>query len=88
LEGETSTAFAENPQIRAALLQLLETVILPGRNYQIERWWTGILGVSQQKSPIIQSVGARVTLAVRMGGMGVAIGTLVGQKAAALALQH
>lgn len=86
--GETTTEFGPHERIRAALVELLETVILPGQPQQIERWWTGVLGVSQQKKPIIQPVAQRILVAVRMGGMGVAIGTLVGQKAAAQALQH
>lgn len=86
--GETTTDFGEHDVIRQALLHLLDTLILPGQNYEVERWWTGILGVSQHKRPIIRSVGDRISVAVRMGGMGVAIGTLVGKKAAQRALQH
>jgi glycine/D-amino acid oxidase-like deaminating enzyme len=87
-DGETTTDFGAHESIREGLIDLLETVVLPGQTYQIERWWTGILGVSQQKQPIICSVGNRISVAVRMGGMGVAIGTLVGKKAAILAAKH
>ena len=86
--GETTIDFGGHDVIRQALLNLLDTLILPGQNYEVERWWTGILGVSQYKRPIIRSVGQRISVAVRMGGMGVAIGTLVGKKAAERALQH
>ncbi|HKK74162.1 MAG TPA: FAD-dependent oxidoreductase [Saprospiraceae bacterium] len=86
--GETTADFGANETIRRTLVELLEKLILPGQSPEVERWWTGILGVSQQKRPIIQRLGDRVSVAVRMGGMGVAIGTLVGKKAAERALQH
>ena len=47
-------------------------------------WWSGILGIGDQKKPIIERVSPNVVVAVRMGGMGVAIGSLVGEEAAAL----
>ena len=46
--------------------------------------WTGYLGVGPNRKPIIQSVGADVYCAVRMGGMGIAIGTGVGKALAEL----
>lgn len=78
---ETTSDFGENPIIKAALLRLLETVILPNQQFSIDHWWSGILGVGQQKEPIIQAVTDRLVVAVRMGGMGVAIGSLVGEEA-------
>jgi glycine/D-amino acid oxidase-like deaminating enzyme len=50
--------------------------------------WSGIMGVGPQKSPILRQVLPGVFTAVRMGGMGVAIGSLVGEEAAELLLQH
>lgn len=85
--GETTTEFAAHTRIRQALVDLLEEVIIPGQTYEIDRWWTGILGVSHHKKPILKRQGS-TTIAVRMGGMGVAIGTLVGKMAADLAVEH
>jgi len=47
----------------------------------IDRWWSGILGVGTQKKPIIKKTHDRLVVAVRMGGMGVAIGSSVGVSA-------
>lgn len=84
--GETTTALGPHPEIRQALLDLLHAVILPDYPVAVERWWTGILGLGAEKTPIIAPVAPNVFAAVRMGGMGVAIGTLVGEEAAQLLL--
>jgi hypothetical protein len=42
------------------------------------------LGLGAEKSPIIRKLGPRLAVAVHMGGMGVAIGSLVGEEAAEL----
>ncbi len=83
-EGETTTAFGTTPLIQGYLLHLLREVILPGQEVAVDHWWSGILGVGSHKSPIIRPVSDHVALAVRLGGMGVAIGTLVGETGAAL----
>ena len=44
------------------------------------------MGVGPAKKPIIREIGAHTVAAVRLGGMGVAIGTGVGEKAAGLLL--
>ena len=41
------------------------------------------MGIGSEKKPIIKAVTKNVVCAVRMGGMGVAIGSLVGKMAAA-----
>lgn len=78
LENEETSEFGQNITIKAALLELLETVVLPGQSYTVDRWWSGILGVGEQKKPIIEKIQDRLVVAVRMGGMGVAIGSSVG----------
>ncbi|MGH1435724.1 MAG: NAD(P)/FAD-dependent oxidoreductase [Lewinella sp.] len=86
LSGEETTDLDANLQIRAYLEQLLHQVILPGQDTKIDRWWTGIMGVGPVKKPIIREVGTQTVAAVRLGGMGVAIGTGVGEQAADLLL--
>lgn len=83
--AETTAEFGTTPLIQNALRNLLQTVILPHHPFEIDQWWSGILGVGEQKQPIVQRMNDRVTVAVRLGGMGVAIGALVGQSAARIA---
>ena len=57
------------------------------RGVSIEYDWTGLLGVGTARLPIVRTapeVATGVIVAVRMGGMGVAIGTAVGKAAAEL----
>jgi gamma-glutamylputrescine oxidase len=81
-EAESTDDFGVNTDIQNHLLHLLETLILPQQNAQPDIWWSGILGVGPQKKPIVEKISDRLFVAVRMGGMGVAIGTLVGEEAA------
>jgi len=77
-ETETTTTFDKNERIRAALVNKLSTEILPGQAFEIDQEWSGIMCVGPEKKPIIRSLNKNVHAGVRMGGMGVAIGTAVG----------
>jgi len=67
---------------------LLNTYFLPKQAIKIDRWWSGILGVGANKTPIIKKVSNKIAVAVRLGGMGIAIGMLVGEKGATLVLNE
>lgn len=86
-ETEATTGFGTTELIRGALTRLLREVILPGRAAEVDSWWSGILGVGEVKQPVIRWVQPNVLAAVRLGGMGVAIGTLVGEQAALTILE-
>lgn len=80
--AETTSEFGPNELIRSALVQLLKTVVCPGKPVEVDAWWTGILGLGPVKRPIVERYSENVVLAVRLNGMGVAIGTLIGQEGA------
>lgn len=83
-EGEKSTDFKVNPKIKSHLEQLASEVIFPGRVIEWEMEWTGIMAFGPKKSPLIQQVGKKAVAAVRLGGMGVAIGWEVGKELSGL----
>ncbi|RFS19825.1 FAD-binding oxidoreductase [Chitinophaga silvatica] len=83
-EGETSTEFRFNDRIQQELNHLLQTVILPGRNFSIADRWTGIMAFGETKQPLIHHYSDNVIVGVRMGGMGVAIGSKVGEMIAGM----
>jgi hypothetical protein len=84
VEGETNVELVLNEKIQSHLEELLRNVILPGSTFSIEHRWSGIMGVGHEKNPIIEKIHDRIAVGVRMGGMGVAIGTNVGRKLAEL----
>lgn len=79
-EGEKTTEFGVNPQIREQLERLTREVIFPGRAVDWEMEWTGIMAFGPKKIPVIQKIGSKSAVAVRLGGMGVAIGWQVGKE--------
>jgi gamma-glutamylputrescine oxidase len=46
--------------------------------------WSGIMAFGNSKKPIIQKVNDNLVIGVRLGGMGVAIGSSMGRATAAL----
>jgi len=86
LKEEETSDFGMNQMIQSALSQLLRTTILPDHDFEIDCRWSGILGLGPQKKPIVAELRPHVFAAVRMGGMGVALGSLVGDEVAAMVL--
>lgn len=83
-EGEKSTDFEVNPKIKSHLDKLANEVIFPNKRIAWDMEWTGIMAFGKIKSPIIQQVGTNTVAAVRLGGMGVAIGWQVGKELSVL----
>lgn len=83
-EGETTTEFGQTEIIQNQLEQLLKNVILPNTEYTIAHRWSGIMGLGSSKNPIVEQLSENVYCGVRLGGMGVAIGSLIGQELADL----
>lgn len=81
-KAETTTQQGLNEKIQNQLEVLLREMILPQTAFEIDHRWSGIMGVGSEKEPIIKKVSQNIIAAVRMGGMGVAIGSWVGEKAA------
>ena len=83
-EGETTTEFGETELIQNHLEKLLKEVILPDTDFKIAHRWSGIMGMGSSKKPIVEPLSENVFCGVRLGGMGVAIGSLIGKELADL----
>ena len=81
---EETTEFGETTIIQNQLEKILKETILPTTNFEIEHRWSGIMGVGNQKKAIVKQVSENVFCGVRLGGMGIAIGSLVGKELADL----
>lgn len=83
-KGEETFEQGKTKQIQSQLEKMLAEIILPGTSFEIERRWSGIMGVGTIKNPIIKQLSNNVYCGVRLGGMGVAIGSHVGENLANL----
>lgn len=86
-EGEQTTEFAPNQRILTKLEDLLRDMILPGREFEIEMQWSGIMAFGPERYPIVKRITPGLVAGVRMHGMGVAIGSLVGERLAELVFE-
>ncbi|GEP92210.1 Glycine/D-amino acid oxidase [Chitinophaga terrae (ex Kim and Jung 2007)] len=85
-KGETSTEFRFNDRIQRELVEILQHIILPGKKFTVADRWTGIMAFGETKQPLVQNFTDNIVVGVRMGGMGVAIGSKIGETIAAMAM--
>jgi len=83
-KGEETSEFGQTEIIQNSLKAILKETILPNTPFEIECSWSGIMGVGSQKKAIVKPISNHVFCGVRLGGMGVAIGSLVGKELAEL----
>ena len=68
--------------IQSALEQFLKKHIPTASEIEITHRWSGIMGVGNQKKAIVKQISNNVFCGVRLGGMGVAIGSIIGNELA------
>ena len=86
-KGEESLEMKTTDLIMDKLKELMEQIIIPDQEYKIADSWAGIMAFGESKEPICQQVDDRLFAALRLGGMGVAIGSALGQEMADLLLK-
>ncbi|QCR23358.1 FAD-binding oxidoreductase [Pontibacter sp. SGAir0037] len=74
--------------VQQKLEKLLQEVILPDTPFEVEHRWSGIMGMGNEKTTLVQPVSEKISCAIRLSGMGVAIGSLVGEEGAELVMQQ
>ena len=87
-ESENTSEFGFTGEIQEVLLKMLTEVVYPHGPVKVDHWWSGILGTGNSKHPILKMVNPNVAVAVRLGGMGIAIGAHLGKQATALLLDQ
>ena len=83
-ETENTTEFGQTEIVQNKLEQLLKEVILPNQNFQVAHRWSGIMGIGNSKNPVVSQLSNNAYCGVRLGGMGVAIGSIIGTELADL----
>jgi len=81
-KAEETTAFGQTTTVQQALLDLLNTLILPQTSYEIDLQWSGIMAFGQTLEPLIEEVKPNIFCATRCNGMGIAIGSQTGEDVA------
>ena len=83
LEAEQTVEFNTNPTIISFLRTFAKSKLdLP--DFEIEHQWSGILATGNSKKPIVKPINDKIFLGVRLGGMGVAIGSKVAESLTSL----
>jgi gamma-glutamylputrescine oxidase len=81
-KNENTMEHSTTELIQNKLDKLLREMILPNEKFTVEQRWSGTMGVGAKKEPIVKKISENVYCAVRMGGMGIALGSLTGEEAA------
>ena len=88
LKNEQTMEFGINETIKNSLINDLDFIILPNTKYELDMEWSGIMAFGSTKEPIIKKIHKNTVMGVRLGGMGVALGSLVGKKVSDLLLEN
>ncbi|MEO8793834.1 MAG: FAD-dependent oxidoreductase [Daejeonella sp.] len=86
-KAEETTNLGITEPVQIQLEKILKEVILPGQSFKIEHRWSGIMAFGEKLEPIIKNFEPNIFCAVRCNGMGIALGSLMGEKVSDLLLQ-
>ena len=82
LRSENTDVEAVTDPIQSELERLLREHFLPGQEWSVEKRWSGILGLGENRSPVCERITDTSYVASRLGGMGVALGMALGKRMA------
>lgn len=78
--NEESHELSINQKIIDDLVFKLQTIILPGKEFEIEQVWQGIMGFAENKLPFTFKVNDCTTYAMSCNGMGIALSPFVAKE--------
>lgn len=87
-EAEATSELVCTNTIKEALTLFLKTHISPQYPFEIEYHWTGIMGFTPDKKPMIRKVSDGIFAAIACNGMGVALSPIVAENAADMLIAH
>lgn len=79
VEGEQTDEFGTNEKIKSHLVEFVSDVLKLQGGWKIEHQWSGIMGFTNTKTPIIQQIDKKRYVAAGLSGMGIAIGMKVAE---------
>ncbi|WP_372638268.1 NAD(P)/FAD-dependent oxidoreductase [Fodinibius sp.] len=81
-DEEETDRFGVNDQIRNYLVNFVSDVLLLPDGWSVDHQWSGIMGFTESKTPVVQQLDEYRYVAGGLSGMGIAIGMEVGRSAA------
>lgn len=81
-EGEKTDQFGTNTKIKNHLATFVSDTLHLPNDWKIDYEWSGIMGFSSTKTPVIEQLDQHRYVAAGLSGMGIAIGMEVGRSAA------
>ena len=81
---ESTDVQGNTDEVIASLLDFVQQKIHTTSAVEIDLAWSGILGVGQDERPVVTEAQENVFVGARLGGIGVAIGSLIGEELAGL----
>lgn len=79
-ETEESTEFEINESIINDLKNILKDIILPGQKFETDQCWTGIMGFTGNRLPLIENISDRITCVMSCNGMGIALSSVIAEE--------
>lgn len=79
-DEETTLAFEVSSSIQAALQDFLKEHILQNQSYTIDYRWSGIMGFTSNKKPLLQLIDKNVVAVSACNGMGVALSPIMAEQ--------
>ncbi|WP_274474812.1 NAD(P)/FAD-dependent oxidoreductase [Mangrovimonas aestuarii] len=83
-KGEETSELGTTDLIQNRLEEILKSCILPEYDFEVDYRWSGIMGMGAQKKAVVKQLSNHVFCGVRLGGMGIAIGSEIGRELAEL----
>jgi glycine/D-amino acid oxidase-like deaminating enzyme len=86
IDVETTIDFGTNAKIKNHLIDFANSVLKLPRGWEIETEWSGIMGFTPTKSPILKRISNKTIVVAGLSGMGVALGMQLGKEASKLVM--
>lgn len=79
-EAEQTSEMITSDVIQQHLENFIAQHLLHGQEFMIEQRWSGIMGFTENKKPIVKKLNNNVGVAIACNGMGVALSPIIAEK--------
>ena len=79
-DEEATSSFDITRLLQDKLEAFINVHMMPKHSYQVDYRWSGVMGFTENKQPLIKPVGERVTAVVICNGMGVALSPMMAEQ--------